>query len=246
MMRNAKAGAEHPRAVLFDLYGTLAQISIDTKSDSVWNAFCAELAQGGIRADAARLHARYDELIERERQEHGQAFVLDSSFFYRLLRIREPEDARVAHEFGRRFRALSTTGLHSTHYALPMLHSLQELGCKLAIVSNTEATVTSYDLDRLQLRSFFNAVVLSSAVGIKKPDRRIFDIALERLRTEAADCVFVGDDFECDYVGAQNAGIRCILLCSGQHPAHIPCIRPELDDIMAAIYEPAPPAMDGR
>jgi HAD superfamily hydrolase (TIGR01509 family) len=237
MSWDTKTGAEHPQAVLFDLYGTLAQISIDTNSASVWNAFCAELAEQGIHADAAGLHARYDQLVRGEREKHGEAFVLDSSFFYRLLQVRQPEDGEVARQFGRRFRALSTKCLQLTDYALPLLRRVRERGCKLAIVSNTEATVTSYDLDELQLAGFFDAVVLSSAVGVKKPDRRIFEIALGRLGANAADCVFVGDDFESDYLGAQNAGIRCVLLSSGHHPAHIPCVRPELDAIVWAIWD---------
>jgi putative hydrolase of the HAD superfamily len=49
-------------------------------------------------------------------------------------------------------------------------------------------------------------------VGIEKPDRRIFDLALDRLGLDADEVVYVGDSWEIDVVGARNAGISPIYL----------------------------------
>lgn len=223
-----------PRAVCFDLYGTLVEISVDTSSPALWSRFCMELAQQGIHADAWRLHARYDELTERARRQFGEPFVLDHWFFYNLLEARQPEESRVVQHLGRRFRALSTTHLNLKTYSVPLLRELRQFGCRLAIVSNTEAIVTSYDLEHLQLARFFDAVVISSAVGARKPEKRIFEIALDRLGAAPQECVFVGDDLECDYVGPRNVGIRSVLVCSG-HRAVVPCVRPELGALLEAI-----------
>jgi putative hydrolase of the HAD superfamily len=41
----------------------------------------------------------------------------------------------------------------------------------------------------------------------RKPNRRIFDLALEKAGLQAADVWYIGDQYECDIVGSRNAGM---------------------------------------
>lgn len=41
----------------------------------------------------------------------------------------------------------------------------------------------------------------------RKPNKRIFDLALEKADLQANEVWYVGDQYECDIVGARNAGI---------------------------------------
>lgn len=41
----------------------------------------------------------------------------------------------------------------------------------------------------------------------RKPNRRIFDIALEKAELQAEDVWYIGDQYECDIVGSRNAGM---------------------------------------
>lgn len=41
----------------------------------------------------------------------------------------------------------------------------------------------------------------------RKPNRRIFELALEKAGLEAADVWYIGDQYQCDIVGAANAGL---------------------------------------
>lgn len=226
----------YPRAVCFDLYGTLVDISIDTSAYSAWEGLASELMQAGVFTEPAELRARYEQLVASERKEHGQPFVLNNLFFFKLLTGQGRRlDAHRVHHFGRRFRALTTRHLSIRPYIAELLRKLRDAGCKLAIVSNTEATVTSHDLDELRLREYFDDVVLSSSVGVKKPEPRIFHIALRKLGVEPHDSVFVGDDYECDYHGALRAGLRPVLLCENCKHPEAPCVRPTLEAIIDAI-----------
>ena len=49
-------------------------------------------------------------------------------------------------------------------------------------------------------------------MGVKKPDRRIFEAVLEALDTHAADAVYVGDHPVNDVQGATEAGLTAIWL----------------------------------
>jgi len=58
-------------------------------------------------------------------------------------------------------------------------------------------------------------VVLSEAAYALKPDKRIFEYALQLNNAMASETIMIGDSYESDIVGAQNAGIDQIYY----HPA---------------------------
>ena len=68
----------------------------------------------------------------------------------------------------------------------------------------------SRKLQCLALSPLFDTILISDAEGISKPDRQIFHRALERLNTNPAQAVFVGDHPEVDVAGARAAGMQAI------------------------------------
>jgi len=83
---------------------------------------------------------------------------------------------------------------------------------RLALVTNGAPKVQREKVEAAGMRSHFAAVLISAEIGIGKPDRRIFDAALEAIGTSARDAVMVGDSVERDIVGARGAGLRTIWL----------------------------------
>jgi REG-2-like HAD superfamily hydrolase len=94
---------------------------------------------------------------------------------------------------------------------LPTLRSLRKLGKTLAVVSNWDPTLPTL-LAELGLAEFFNFILPSAEVGVEKPDRRIFRLALQRLGLKSQEVVHIGDQYEADVVGARAVGIMPILL----------------------------------
>jgi putative hydrolase of the HAD superfamily len=84
---------------------------------------------------------------------------------------------------------------------------------RLGIVSNFDYSPT---VDRILrdacLIGSFEAVIVSDAVGWRKPHATIFETALAGLGVEADDCLFVGDRPDIDVVGAQGVGMRAAWL----------------------------------
>lgn len=89
------------------------------------------------------------------------------------------------------------------------LHRLADAGYRLGIVSNT--FVPGFVLDRhlrkLDLLRFFPVRVYSCDVQYRKPDPRIFHIALRRLGITPEQAVFVGDSYDADVRGSESAGL---------------------------------------
>ena len=90
------------------------------------------------------------------------------------------------------------------------LATLRASGRKLGLITNGSVSMQSRKLECLELSPMFDAILISDAEGIVKPDCRIFHRALERLDASPAHAVFVGDNPEVDVAGARAAGMRAI------------------------------------
>ena len=91
------------------------------------------------------------------------------------------------------------------------LASLHDAGFIVGCVSNADGTVDRL-LAEAGLAGHLAFIVDSGAVGIEKPDPRIFAIALEKAGVSPAEAMYVGDVYAVDVVGARRAGIEPVLL----------------------------------
>nr|GAT56784.1 haloacid dehalogenase-like hydrolase domain-containing 3 [Mycena chlorophos] len=112
----------------------------------------------------------------------------------------------------------SKEGYKAREQSIQVLNALHdELGVKIAVVSNADSRMFSV-LKDLEFPASLSPIILSEAVGVEKPSREIFELALERVnagRNEKVlpeECLHVGDELECDYNGARNAGMNALLV----------------------------------
>lgn len=90
---------------------------------------------------------------------------------------------------------------------------------RLHIITNGFNKSQAMKMASSGLTSFFQLIVTSETTEHRKPDKRIFEYAMEKLQTISTDCLMIGDNPESDIVGAQNAGIDQVLF----NPLKIPC-----------------------
>ena len=110
----------------------------------------------------------------------------------------------------------TTAGLweHEIEGARDGLNALEATGVRLGIVSNNDgealARLRAIELAQVGTGIGVNVecVIDSGAVGIEKPDPRIFELALISMRLRPDQCWYVGDMPGIDAVGAARAGIR--------------------------------------
>lgn len=102
-------------------------------------------------------------------------------------------------------------------HARETLIALQTRGIKLGLVTNGKSKIQNQKVDTLELREFLDVILVSEDVDIKKPDPRIFQIALEQLQLEAAQVWMVGDHPVNDVLGAQGAGLTGVWLKGAMH-----------------------------
>lgn len=77
----------------------------------------------------------------------------------------------------------------------------------LHLITNGFAEVQWVKVEHSGLKPFFEHIIVSEEVGTQKPDKAIFEIAMNRASTHAAECIMIGDNYNTDIVGAKKAGI---------------------------------------
>ena len=85
-------------------------------------------------------------------------------------------------------------------------------GMKLAIITNGPDQTQRQKVRATGLDRAVHAVLISGELGVAKPSKAIFDLALEQVGVTPEEAIHVGDSLESDVAGAQNSGITAVWL----------------------------------
>ena len=86
------------------------------------------------------------------------------------------------------------------------LHSIRS-AYRLGIISNGIGKAQRQRLNVGQIDHMFESIVVSDEVGIRKPNKEIFEYSLQQLGLSSHEVLYIGDSITDDYQGAKNAGI---------------------------------------
>jgi len=126
-------------------------------------------------------------------------------FQHPLIQV-DVDNAPLAKEIGDQYLGLLPTRTMLVPYAKELLDYLYPK-YPLTIVSNGFIEVQYKKLHSCGIEQYFAHVVLSEAANALKPDKRIFEYALQLNNAMASETIMIGDSYESDIVGAQNAGM---------------------------------------
>jgi len=205
------------RAILFDLGNTLVGYYTSSEFPLVLRRCLRECARAlGQTEEPARDEDLFQRalLLNREQSDYAVRPLADR--LRELFGEYESLDEASALALGTAFLKPIFAMARLDPQAVPLLKALRGRGIKTAIVSNTPwgspADAWRAELERHGLLDTVDATVFCMDVGWRKPHRAPFDRALSLLDVAPADALFVGDDHRWDIVGAQNAGLRPVLL----------------------------------
>jgi putative hydrolase of the HAD superfamily len=92
------------------------------------------------------------------------------------------------------------------------LHTLHEMGIRQAIANNIMSTTfVPYFTEKNGISPYFQFILMSSQIGVRKPDSGIFHMAAERLGVLPGECAYVGDTISRDVRGVRNAGLAMMI-----------------------------------
>jgi FMN phosphatase YigB (HAD superfamily) len=211
------------RAVCFDYGGTL-----DDAEGVHWlPRFAALYQQAGLHLPFERVRDAFDHATHCAYTEPGVSELglqpLIEFHVARQMAQLGVRDAAVATSVIDGFVRGSRAGLAASRVVLDCLRDRVSLG----VISNFYGNVERI-LGEAGIVPLLAAIVDSTRVGVRKPDARIFALALQRLGCEPSEVLYVGDSFEKDVVGARQAGLRTAWLVGSSER---PCAAPEMVDV---------------
>ncbi len=187
-------GASALHAVIFDLWDTL--VDFDPAGSQAF--------QDRVAERLGRDPERFAELWLAGRPERDSGSLRD----YLLGIGAEPsvadEVVELRHEATRRM-------LTPRPGAVETLRELRRRGILVGLISVCSEDVPNV-WDETALAGLFDSTVFSCSVGLRKPDPRIYRLALGELGVDARDSVFVGDGANDELAGAERVGMRAVLI----------------------------------
>ncbi len=209
------------KAIFFDLYGTLIDILTDENDPWVYSTLARYLSYHGIQIAPEELKKSYFGDIQSHLKQSDEAcpevdvYKIFSNMMHRYGNKKYSKSAIV--DTAVLFRSLTLRRFEVFQGVYEVLASLLEK-YELALISDAQWVFTEPEMAMLGLTPFFKFRILSSRFGFKKPDVRLFDMAMKKLMIKAEESVYIGDNPPKDLVGAKKAGMTFILFKSEFRP----------------------------
>ncbi len=205
------------KAIFFDLYGTLIDIRTDEYDPEVYSVLSHYLTYHSVVIYPDELKKAYFDGIRQ--------YLTQSAETYPEVDVYKVFDDFM-HKYGHRrysqqvildtillFRSLTVRqfGVFPGVYDVLVTMSKRY---KVGIISDAQWSFSESEIFKLGLNRFFKLWILSSRHGFKKPDPRLFTMAMERLKVRPEESVYIGDNPPKDLIGAKTAGMKFILFRS--------------------------------
>lgn len=220
--------------ILFDLGNTLLYF------DGVWEQVIAEmdaalyhsLLASGLNLDKQDFMRQMEaKFAEFDVQKSGEFLEFTTAYLLRSLlsdlrypAVSEPVIQRAI----RVMYAVSQAHWLPEPDAQPTLQSLREQGYRMGLISNArDDQDVQMLIDKAGIREYFDVILTSAAQGIRKPNPRIFQRALQHWGARPERAAMVGDTLGADILGAHNAGIYSVWITRRVSPN-----QPHLDRII--------------
>ncbi len=201
-------------ALLLDLDDTLldnrAGLAEAQRTVAEFLAGRAGLPEAAIRQQFGRSSDWFWRDDERHRWGRLDMLGARRALLAHLLETLERPDASLAAEGAELYSELRDRGLVPIEGAFELLARLRDRVPGLALITNGAADAQRAKIERFELEPYFDVVVVEGEFGIGKPDASVFCHALATLGSPATAALMVGDNFECDVLGALGAGLDAV------------------------------------
>ncbi len=204
------------RAVFFDLGETLVTQNIEDNmvTKRALQVIARMIPKGERRGDLYRIYQRGYKVNQALRLKHQVEIPIQTWMTHLLRRaLQRDPDQRLVQRAVRvvaRYRGANALAFKD---ARPSLEKLSRQRVRLGVISNISSHEVALNiLKHVGLETYFDKVVTSALVGVRKPDPGIFRYALFQFGLRPEQAAHVGDSEAMDVRGAKAVGLRTILV----------------------------------
>ncbi|MBD5477401.1 MAG: HAD-IA family hydrolase [Lachnospiraceae bacterium] len=204
---------EIPKMILFDYGQTLVA---EQKFDGVkgTEAVLQYATRNKYQLSAEQVQAKANEInrefgrFDPEKRHLFQIEIPNTMFTPYLYESQGIEIALSNSEIDTVFWNAAAPGV-PTEGVEDFLQYLKNKGIRTGVISNIayDSSVVAERINRLLPDNAFEFIITSSNFMFRKPNKRIFDLALEKAELQPGEVWYIGDQYECDVKGSLNAGL---------------------------------------
>ena len=175
------------------------------------------LAAHGCTLDPERVYEAHFRLVHQydvHIREKAAPLTVSIATFYRDMMVRAGASKEAAESVVDTLVARHdeiSLWTYTKPWVIETLELLKSRGVRMSVISNSDGRVRQ-QLEACGITPYLETVFDSHLVGVEKPDPVIFLHALDQLGLAAAECIYVGDFYSADVVGANRAGIGAVHL----------------------------------
>jgi len=210
------------KGAIFDLGETLMHLTVTWEQVREWRikAIHESFMEHGVTLDLSDLKREYLRLHEEESEYAARTLEeieIRESFVKLFDRLGvKPGQQPEMEDLVKRFFALEGESWVLLPGIPEMLQQVRDLGLKMGLLSNARNDWAVREImGRLDLTRYFDVILTSAALGVRKPRPEPFREMLKLLGIEAAEAVMVGNSMEADVAGAVPLGIKTIRVMFG-------------------------------
>jgi putative hydrolase of the HAD superfamily len=206
------------KAVVSDIYTTLIDIRTNEDDKDPYRRLASYLKYQGVYLSADEIKWFFFEkkTVQKKRSKETYPEVDYRRIWGDILRENQYSGADLATivpEVVKLHRALTVEKIKLYRGVFETLAGLKGGNSyKLGIVSDSQVDHAYPELRMLGIFGFFDAVIVSSEYGFRKPDVRLFAECLSRLGASPRESVYIGNDTFRDIKGARDAGMATVLI----------------------------------
>jgi 2-haloacid dehalogenase len=194
------------KALLFDLDNTLLDFSASESialTSLYTNHFTCKTGHSfnKFRNEYHAINKRFWQQVEAEEIKPNDVNLL--RFIKLLKRYNLSTDVKQIADSYENEMAHAASWYEGVEHAVIQLQKNYKLG----ILTNGVTHVQKIKFKNASLHGLFETLIISGEVKLAKPNKKIFDIALNDLGHEAKDVLMIGDSLQSDFQGAINAGL---------------------------------------
>jgi len=196
------------KVFIFDLFGTL----INTYEKEVYYNMVREMAES-LELDFEKFQVYWNEetyddrMLGKFKDNYENLMFISNKYKLNLSDKNIEKAVKIRSAFTKKSLMLYREDL------IEMLEEIKIRGYKLALISDCSPDVPEI-WNEMEYSKFFDEVVFSCSVKLKKPDERIYNLVLDKLGEKAEDCYYIGDGGSFELTGAKKVGMHPILIKS--------------------------------
>jgi len=201
------------KGMIFDLYGTLIDIRTDEDDFYTYDTVSKWLQYKGVKIDPEVLKSEYHSKIADRMAVSKEQYpeIRVEEIFAEICNenaIWKSDTTYLGIETSKVFRSASLRRMRPFEESLKILLRYKDI--PKCLVSNGQRVFSEKELRFLGLYEHFDHVIFSSDVRYKKPDPRIFKIALDRLKLKPDEVLSIGDTVENDVITPREIGMEAM------------------------------------